>query len=297
MLGLVEDFLTYLLVERNASENTRDNYYRDLVQFYVFLKEKLGAEPDVHGIMEADISAFAYSIHAGCKKITAARKISAIRSFFRFLVKKRVICKNPAELISTPKVEKTLPPVLSVEEAQSLVEAPKKQGSAAALRDLAILEVLYSSGIRVSELTGLDLKDVDLDAGTIKVLGKGGKERLAYLGDYAKQSMKAYMDCFRKQASYTCPVFTGRGGRITARTVQRLVKKYVLTSGINKAPTPHALRHTFATHLLNAGVDLRSIQEMLGHSKLSTTQRYTRVGIASLMEAYDKAHPKAKKIS
>ncbi|MDP2689257.1 MAG: tyrosine-type recombinase/integrase, partial [Deltaproteobacteria bacterium] len=204
---------------------------------------------------------------------------------------------SPAELIPSPKVEKYLPQVLTVEEAGCLVEAPSKTRAAkgagdAAIRDLAILEALYSSGIRVSELTGLDVGSVDIPSGTIKVLGKGGKERIAYLGAHARGSLGAYLDV---RGDSDGPLFQGaRKGRLSQRSVQRLIKKYVSVSGINKTPTPHALRHTFATHLLDAGVDLRSIQEMLGHSKLSTTQRYTRVSASSLMQAYDKAHPRAR---
>lgn len=300
----VLDFMEYLSVERNASINTRLGYLRDLRQFEGFLHPD-GAPIAEDGakallsVKEADITAFVYWLHGGCKKVTAARKLSSIRSFYRFLVRKGRLAGSPAELIPAPKVEKCLPPVLSVEEAECLVKAPgviaHPEGGEhlkAPLRDLAILEVLYSSGVRVSELTGLDLGDVDLSSGTIKVLGKGGKERVAYLGDYARASLGAYL---KLRGDLGGPLFTGsRGTRLTPRSVQRLVKRCVAASGINKTPTPHALRHTFATHLLDAGVDLRAIQEMLGHSKLSTTQRYTRVSTASLMLAYDKAHPRAR---
>ncbi|MEK6758365.1 MAG: tyrosine recombinase XerC [Deltaproteobacteria bacterium] len=298
MRGLIAEFITYLEIERNSSVNTRLGYAGDLDHFCRFLASaRSGVVPGADAVVEADISAFAGVLHLRCKKITAARKLSAIRSFFRFLVRKRLLNKNPAEFVPLPKVEKTLPPVLTVEEAVSLIEAPGHSGALSALRDLAILEVFYSSGIRVSELTGLRMKDVDLDSATIKVLGKGGKERIAYLGSYALGSLRKYIDRDRQTARRDEPLFLGRGeGGVSQRSVQRLMKKYVLESGIDKTPTPHALRHTFATHLLDAGVDLRSIQEMLGHSKLSTTQRYTRVSMASLMDSYDKAHPRARKI-
>lgn len=297
MRGLIAEFMTYLEVERNASVNTRLGYSRDLDHFCRFLaSSRDGVVPGADAVVEADISAFAGALHMRCKKITAARKLSAIRSFFRFLVRKRLLVKNPAEFVPMPKIEKTLPPVLTVEEVVSLVEAPGRSEAFSALRDLAILEVFYSAGVRVSELTGLRMKDVDLDGATIRVLGKGGKERIAYLGSYALDSLRAYINRDRQTAGRDEPLFTGRGeGVVSQRSVQRLVKKYVLDSGIDKTPTPHALRHTFATHLLDAGVDLRSIQEMLGHSKLSTTQRYTRVSVASLMDSYDKAHPRARK--
>ena len=306
MLALIEDFCTYLRVERNASVNTRLGYRRDLWQFQRFLtgsgrfSEGTQGAADIESVDEEAVRAFVYSLHEGCKKVTVARKLSSIRSFFRFLVRKKYVSSNPAAALPTPRAESFLPSVLTVEEATALIEAPKKAGGAGpkssrtAKRDLAILEVLYSSGIRVSELTGLDLKDVELSASFVKVHGKGGKERIAFLGSLAADSLKAYL-LERGIARVTGPLFLGaRGSRITGRAVQRLVKKYVLSSGILKAPTPHSLRHSFATHLLDAGVDLRSIQEMLGHAKLSTTQRYTRVSAESMMEAYDRAHPKAK---
>jgi integrase/recombinase XerC len=298
--ALVGEFMDYLAVERNYSLHTRAGYESDLRQFYEFLKEegRWGAEPAPKGVSEAAVTSFVYRLHGSCRKVSIARKLSSIRSFFRFLIRKGLASSNPAELVATPKAEKYLPAVLTAEEAKSLVEAPALKHEGAddnrnALRDLAILEVLYSSGIRVSELTGLDMKDVDLSAGTMKVLGKGGKERIAFLGDFAKGSLKAYID-FR--GGHDGPVFLGKGQqRITPRTIQRLVKAYTVSCGISKDPTPHALRHSFATHLLDAGADLRSIQELLGHAKLSTTQRYTKVGIQKMMEAYDSAHPRAKK--
>ncbi|MBI5810691.1 MAG: tyrosine-type recombinase/integrase, partial [Deltaproteobacteria bacterium] len=183
--------------------------------------------------------------------------------------------------------------------------APKKARGKTALtlfRDLAVLEALYASGIRVSELTGLNLEDIDLASGTIRVLGKGGKERIAFLGGLARASIKAYLK--EREAGGAdgplkergdAPLFTGLPGkRLSERAVQRAVRKYANASGINKSPTPHTLRHSFATHLLDAGADLRAIQEMLGHSKLSTTQRYTKVSLEGMMDAYDRAHPKAK---
>jgi integrase/recombinase XerC len=305
MLGLVDEFIKYLSVERNASVNTRLGYGRDLRQFYFFVKDSgyFGSEDfGPARITEAIVTAFVYRLHDECGKAAIARKLSAIRSFFRFLVKKGVVKANPAELVPTPKIEKFLPQVLTVEEAESLIKASGNAGAddrvLNGLRDLAILEVLYSSGIRVSELTGLSMKDVDLATGVIKVLGKGGKERRAYLGDYAVGSLRAYIEKGRivqGADSSDSPLFIGKGGKtVSQRTVQRIVKRYAAKSGLNKTPTPHSLRHSFATHLLDAGVDLRSIQEMLGHSKLSTTQRYTRVGIESLMAAYDRAHPLAR---
>ncbi|MBI5588486.1 MAG: tyrosine recombinase XerC [Deltaproteobacteria bacterium] len=294
MPGLIDEFITYLAVEKNSSAHTRLGYKRDLEQFRLFLKEE-GAEYGIDRVTAADVIAFVYSLHGDHKKSSVARKISSIRSFFRFLVKKGYLSGSPAELVPTPRVDKYLPAVLTVDEARCLVEAPGSTDGPEPLRDLAILETLYSSGIRVSELTGLTMRDVDLGAGTIRVAGKGGKERIAYLGKFAIGSIGAYIKKRGGESPGDAPLFTGKGGKgVSQRTVQRLVKRYVRKSGINKNPTPHALRHSFATHLMDAGVDLRSIQEMLGHSKLSTTQRYTLVSVASLMETYDRAHPKAK---
>ena len=296
--ALVAEFMDYLAVERNFSPHTRAGYESDLRQFHEFLLEdgRWGAEPS--RLTEAAVTSFVYRLHGGRRKVSIARKLSSIRSFFRFLIRKGHAASNPAELVATPKIEKYLPAVLTAEEAKSLVEAPalKIEGKADnrnALRDLAILEVLYSSGIRVSELTGLDMKDIDLTAGTMKVLGKGSKERIAFLGDLAKGSLREYL---RERGEHDGPVFPGKGStRLTPRTIQRLVKAYTASCGISKDPTPHALRHSFATHLLDAGADLRVIQELLGHAKLSTTQRYTKVGIQKMLEAYDSAHPRAKK--
>lgn len=297
--ALIKAFLDYLDAEKNASVHTRLAYGADLREFTRFLESSgltATVGPDT-GVRESDITAFAASLYKGCKKSTIARKLSSIKSFFAFLVKKEIITKNPSFLVIGPKVEKRLPTVLTVEEAKSLVEAPKANreiNRGGILRDRAILEVLYSSGIRVSELTGLDIGSVDLGEGAIRVLGKGGKARVALLGSFAVDALKRYLAFARKNPLSEEPLFFGRDKhRIAQRTVQRLVKEYILVSGINKTPTPHSLRHTFATHLLDRGVDLRTIQELLGHSNLSTTQRYTSVSTERLMSAYDKAHPRA----
>lgn len=295
--ALFGEFAGYLEVERNYSPHTRAGYLRDLAQFYRFLADdgRWGGEPDLLAIDDSAVSAFVMSLHGSVRKASTARKLSSIRSFYRFLARKGIAKSNPAELVPTPKVEKYLPAVLTVEEAECLVEAPglAEKKDACNKRDLAVLEVLYSSGIRVSELAGLDIKDLDLQTGALKVLGKGGKERVAYLGGKARAALEEYL---LERGLEHGPLFMGRGkGRLSPRTVQRFVKRYAAASGIVKDPTPHSLRHSFATHLLDAGADLRAIQEMLGHAKLSTTQRYTKVGMATLMRAYDDAHPRAKK--
>ena len=299
MRGHIGSFLTYLDVERNASRHTVEGYGRDLGDFLAFLESlpEFEGGVDAGAVGPAHVRAYVRRLYGGRKKSTIARRLSSIRSFFRFLEKKGLAASNPAALVPAPKVGRYLPSVLTVEEATSLVEAPKKAPRGAALRDSAVLEVLYSSGIRVSELTGLKIGDVDLEAGTMRVTGKGGKTRVAFLGRAAKEALRAYLAARFPDGSPGPdePLIAGKGGALSVRTVQRIVKRRALDGGIARRPTPHSMRHSFATHLLDSGLDLRTIQEMLGHSKLSTTQRYTKVGIESLLEAYDRAHPRAGK--
>jgi len=307
MLPSIERFLIYLAVERNASPHTRAAYSRDLRQFHAFLIANAGAGRDeaidLCVVTSGDVRAFVQSLYRRCGKVSIARKLSAIRSFFRFLVKKGELASNPAEIVPSPRTGSFLPSALTAEETAALIDSvpPPLSGGFRSLRDSAILEVLYSSGIRVGELTGLRYRDLDMEGGVIRVLGKGGKTRLAFLGSRAQAALKAYLEV-RKGATKggvdsNSSLFVAAQGSekgISPRTVQRIVQKYALSSGINKTPTPHTLRHSFATHLLDAGIDLRSIQEMLGHSKLSTTQRYTSVGLEGIMKVYDRAHPRAK---
>jgi integrase/recombinase XerC len=239
-------------------------------------------------------------LHRKNRKSSIARKISALRSFFKYLVREKVISSNPAKGVSTPKVEKTLPATLSVDEAFRLMESPKtifekssERSKEKGLRDRAILELLYSSGLRVSELVGLNSNQLDLDLGIVKVMGKGRKERIVPVGAKAIEALEVYLKK-RGMIEGDDPVFVNPlGGRLTARSVGRLMKRYTRHSGIFRKVSPHSLRHTFATHLLDAGADIREIQEMLGHSSLSTTQRYTHISTGKLMEVYDKAHPRS----
>jgi len=233
-------------------------------------------------------------LHKECRKSSIGRKLAALRAFFTYLVREGVVARNPAELVATPKREKKVPFHLSIDEVTALVEAPR-EGELLSLRDRAILETLYSCGIRVSELTGLDIGGIDLEEGLARVLGKGGKERIVPLGSKARSALAEYLAA-RNQTAVADPLFiNARGGRLTRRSVARIVDKYILRIATMKKVSPHTLRHTFATHLLEGGADLRAIQELLGHSSLSTTQKYTHVSIDRLMEVYDKAHPKARK--
>jgi integrase/recombinase XerC len=284
MKAEIATFCQYLSSERNASPHTVEAYQRDLGQFALFMDRELGGDVTVHQVSHLHIRRYLALLHKEHRKSSIGRKLAAIRSFFRFLLRRGVMEKNPAELVATPKKEKKLPYHLNIDEVTTLVEAPR--GSALLdLRDRAILETLYSCGVRVSELTGLNVGGIDLEGGTARVVGKGRKERIVPLG---RQAAKALGD-------YLLALFTNhRGGRLTRRSVARLVDRYLRHLASMKKGSPHTLRHTFATHLLEAGADLRAIQELLGHASLSTTQKYTHVTIDKLLEVYDKAHPKAK---
>ncbi len=255
---------------------------------------------EIEKVDRIDIRKYLSFLHRKNRKTSIARKVSALRSFFKYLVREGVIPLNPAKGVSTPKVEKTLPTTLTVDEAFRLMESPQticekasKGSKEKGLRDRAILELLYSSGLRVSELVGLNWRQLDLDLGIVRVMGKGRKERIVPVGTKAVRALEAYLEERGTQEGNE-PVFVNSlGGRLTARSVGRLMKKYARHSGIFRKASPHSLRHTFATHLLDAGADIREIQEMLGHSSLSTTQRYTHISTGRLMEVYDKAHPRS----
>ena len=304
----MEKFLEHLRVERNASEHTLRSYASDLEQFYQFLiSREAGAEGEtrelpVEKIDPLTIRAYLNALHGQHKKSSLARKLATLRSFFRYLLDEGGITQNPAEWVATPKQEKLLPNFLLVDEIFTLLESPEGETVWGA-RDRAILETLYSCGLRVSELVGLNDEDVDWQGGVVKVLGKGRKERIVPIGQKAIEALKAYRPR-RDEALARLgisrvgrrqPLFINRrGGRLTTRSVGRILQKYIRKSALLRKVSPHALRHSFATHLLDAGADLRAIQEMLGHVSLSTTQRYTHVSTAKLMEVYDRAHPRAR---
>jgi integrase/recombinase XerC len=298
--GLVGRFIRYLTLEKQASPHTCRNYLRDLEQFEGFLKT-MGTPlapagvVDFKGVDRIAIRKYLSFLHRRNRKSSIARKLSALRSFFNYLVKEKEIPSNPAKPVSTPKVEKLLPSVLSVDEVFRLMESPSRGGALEKqeLRDRALLEVLYSTGVRVSELVGLNIDRVDLDLGIMKVMGKGRKERIVPIGSKAIEALRACLELTPGREGGAPLFVNGRGGRLTDRTVARVVKKYTRRSGVFRRISPHSLRHTFATHLLDAGADLREIQEMLGHASLSTTQRYTHLSVDRLMEVYDKAHPRS----
>lgn len=300
--GLIHQFIYHLSAEQNASPHTCRNYLGDLEQFEGFLKSS-GISLSPQGEMAVEkvdrmiLRKYLSFLHRKNRKSSIARKLSTLRSFFKYLVREQIISSNPAKPVSSPKIDKLLPTALTVDEAFRLMESPLKVEKTREIerRDRALLELLYSSGIRVSELVGLDINRLDLDLGIVKVMGKGRKERIVPVGAKAIEALTAYLD-LRGNGHEESPLFVNlRGGRLTARSVARVVKKHARNSAIFRKISPHSLRHTFATHLLDAGADLREIQEMLGHVSLSTTQRYTHLTVGKLMEVYDKAHPRSFK--
>jgi integrase/recombinase XerC len=285
-------FCGYLDTERNVSPHTLEAYRRDLEQLAAFVHREKGEAATVSDVDHLLLRRYLALLGKVAKKSSVGRKLAAIRSFFRFLLRRGVVVKNPAELISTPKKENRLPFHLDIDQVTTLVEAPADDQKHA-LRDRAILEMLYSCGLRVSELTGLDIGELDLSGGMVRVMGKGGKERIVPVGSRAIKAIREYL-VGRSEPAGNGPLFLNtRGGRINRRSVARIIDTHVLRIAAFKRISPHILRHTFATHMLEGGADLRAIQELLGHASLSTTQKYTHVGIDRLMEVYDKAHPKA----
>ena len=274
------------------SPHTLAAYRLDLEQLAAFVASETGGAAGVGDVDHLLLRRYLAQLGKRAKKSSVGRKLAAIRSFFRFLVRQGVVGKNPAELIATPKKENRLPFHLDIDQVTTLVEAPQDNDKHA-LRDRAILEMLYSCGLRVSELTGLAIGDLDLSGGMVRVLGKGGKERIVPVGSRAIEAIRKYLEG-RGELAGSGPLFLNtRGQRINRRSVARIVDAHVLRIAAFKRISPHILRHTFATHMLEGGADLRAIQELLGHASLSTTQKYTHVGIDRLMEVYDKAHPKA----
>ena len=286
----VEKFLNYLKVEKNASFHTIRNYRKDLDSLRRLLGEKPWEQVDLlalrHFVVEQRTK--------GLSKATVARQVATIRSFFRFLCRDGYLAANPALGLTRPKQDRHLPHFLSVEEASRLVQAPLGDGLAS-LRDRAILETLYSAGLRVSELVGLRLRDVDLISQTIRVMGKGKKERLVPVGSYSVRAIRQYLKALGPDGENADgPIFRNRlRGRLTDRSVRRILNRYIVQASIHQKISPHSLRHSFATHLLDRGADLRSVQELLGHSNLATTQIYTHVTTERMKKVYETAHPRA----
>lgn len=284
----IEKFLRYLGTERGASVHTIRSYRKDLEVFSEYVHS------DMKSVDFMDVRGFvAEQMGKGLKRSTVGRRLATVRSFFRFLHREGIIKKNPARLVNTPKMPKLLPKFLTVDDVFSLIEKPEGIGFLPA-RDRAILELLYSSGLRVGELSGLNAEDMNIREGLVKVRGKGKKERIVPVGRKALDALKAYMIERVILKKKDKALFLNRSGsRLTDRGVRRIVVKYARAILLDSRIGPHTLRHTFATHLLQGGADLRVIQELLGHSSLSTTQKYTHLDITHLMDVYDKAHPLA----
>jgi integrase/recombinase XerC len=305
---LLSSFLDHLRYERNVSAHTLRNYESDLQQFLGYLNPpneksngKKGTEPDIKTIDHITIREWLATLHSEHKKKSSiARKLAALRTFLQFLVREGVVESNPAKLVSTPRKEKKLPVHLSVEDAIRFIETPDADTDFGK-RDRAILELLYATGVRVAELVQLNLRDIDFNNKLLRVFGKRRKERIVPFGDPAARALREYLSV-REKFLMNAPVtkrdaqpliLNYQGTRMTTRSVGRLVEKHIrMCAGIHDI-SPHALRHSFATHLLDSGADLRDIQALLGHARLSTTQVYTHVSMEKLIEVYDKAHPKA----
>ena len=298
----LNQFLQHLKYERNVSPHTLRNYASDLEQFrdHLFRIEKRDDMP-VEQIDRLTIREWMSELHAADKKkASIARKLASLRTFFQFLVREGKLESNPAKLVATPKLEKKLPKHLSIEEAIRFIESPDPETDLGK-RDRAMLELMYATGVRVAELTTLNLADIDFGNQLVRVTGKRRKQRIVPFGEPASVAIRSYLDV-RDKFLLNAPIskrdeealfLNYQGTRITTRSVGRMVEKYIrICAGMHNI-SPHALRHSFATHLLDSGADLRDIQELLGHARLSTTQVYTHVSMEKLIEVYDKAHPKA----
>ena len=301
----LDDFMKHLKYERNASPHTLRNYESDLIQFYDYVappdekgKRRSVNVRDIDHLTIREYMARLYELKK--KKSSIHRKVASLRTFFRFLCREGVMEMNPAKLVATPRVERTLPNHLSIEQMVRFIETPDTE-TLLGKRDRSMLELLYASGLRVSELVGLNITDVDFTNLTVRVKGKGRKERIVPFGQHALRALQDYLavrgelliEADEDKRDPAALFFNYQGTRINPRSVGRMVDKYVKMCTDVHHISPHSLRHSFATHLLDAGADLRAIQEMLGHARLSTTQKYTHVSTDKLMEVYDKAHPKA----
>lgn len=295
----IAQFLRYLDVERNASDLTIKSYREDLMDLADFLTDE-GQQKIVPRDVDASrLRGYVSALHdAGYARTSIARKLASLRSFYRFAQRQNMADTNPAKPLRNPRGQRKLPHFLTSDEIKTLLGAPDSN-DAMGLRDIAILEVIYSAGLRVSEVVGMNDRDLDFDEGTVRIRGKGKKERIGSIGTHAAKALHTYYSV-RKRADHgdskDLPTFTNRfGQRLTTRSIARMLEKYIKECGLDTRTTPHTLRHSFATHLLDRGADIRSVQEMLGHKSLVTTQIYTHVSTAALKQAYTNAHPRASK--
>ncbi len=297
MMNHLQTFIHYLSVERGLAKNTLESYERDVTQYIEYIHEQ--GVVSLHQTAKSHIVNYLHKLKLqGRAPATLSRSMVSIRSFYQFLVRERLLDKDPSLNMETPKLEKRLPKVLTIAEVENLLEAPQSS-SASGMRDKAMLELLYATGIRVTELVSLDVGDVNLGMGFVRCIGKGSKERIIPLGKIAAQWLDRYVQSMRskllkRSKNETALFINQRGTRLTRQGFWKIMKRYALTASILKEITPHTLRHSFATHLLENGADLRSVQEMLGHADISTTQIYTHVTRARMKEVYDQTHPRAK---
>ena len=295
----IAQFLTYLRVERGSSPHTLKGYREDLISAAEYFANEDGSSPEPASISAVELRGFLSALHeAGYAKTSIARKLASLRSFYRYGQREGWATSNPARALRNPRKGRSLPHFLTTAEIGKLLTAPPA-ASPMGLRDRAILETLYSAGLRVSELVGLSDGDVDLPQAVLRVRGKGRRERLSPLGSFAARAIQAWMKVRkvspREPQGREAPTFTNRfGTRLTTRSVGRMLEKYLRETGLDQRTSPHTLRHSFATHLLDRGADIRSVQELLGHKSLVTTQIYTHVSTANLRAAYEKAHPRAR---
>ena len=305
MQHYIDQFCDHLTYERNVSPHTLRNYLSDLMQFYDFIApadaDGNRRHVEVKQIDNITIREYLSTLYEQKRKKTSiARKLATLRTFFKFLCREEVLKLNPARLVTSPRLEKKLPVTLSVDDVVRFIETPDTD-TALGKRDRAILELLYGTGMRVSECCGLNIDDIDFNHMSIRVRGKGRKERIVPFGSKAKEALELYLgvrgellaEADEEQREPLAIFLNYQGTRISTRSVGRMIDKYLKICADMRNISPHSLRHSFATHLLSAGADLRSIQELLGHARLSTTQKYTHVSTERLVEVYDKAHPKA----
>jgi len=300
MHSAIDAFIRHLKIERNASPLTLKSYSEDLGSLLTFFNDVRQRVPEVDQVTVGELREYVAYLHeCGYAKTTIARRLACLRSFFRYCRREKLVETNPAQALRTPRTGRKLPHFLSTDQVTTLLEAPPAN-TPAGLRDRAILEVFYSAGLRVAELVGLNLSDWDADASVLRVLGKGRKERIAPLGRHADKALRDWVAVRAPHSNASSDerdaMFLNRfGGRLTTRSVARLLDKHLKSVGLSSKTSPHTLRHTFATHLLDGGADLRSVQELLGHKSLTTTQIYTHVSTRRLRDTYEQAHPHAKR--
>jgi integrase/recombinase XerC len=295
MYPVIERFLRYLDVERDVSPHTLKGYREDLESLAVYLSDDSGKPPAPGGIDPLDLRQYISDLHeAGYARTSISRRLASLRSFFRFAQREGIVDSNPAKPLRNPRKQRQLPHFMTSDEVERLLLAPDSHQRMGA-RDLAILETMYSTGVRVSELVGLNLADVELDEGVARVRGKGRRERYAPLGSFAVGAIRRWLEHrHEEKLERDDAIFVNRlGSRLSTRSVGRMLEKYLAKAGLDRRTTPHTLRHSFATHLLDRGADIRSVQELLGHRSLVTTQVYTHLTTATLRKAYEKAHPRA----